>query len=197
MKVSVRLKSDWEEVVDSARVTIWKGSLGKEPSVEFKKRMIISEHSPLRELAFVVDIEGVKSWVATHFVRHHIGVEKYVSTQRDDRINKAVERDNRGQGELVNMRLSLNAQALINISKERLCHQASIDTQLVWRSVLRGVGEIDKELAQACVPKCIYRGFCPEGSQAKQNCRYSDKALATMRNTYLSRFCEKGCYING
>ena len=198
LEVSVKIKKDsWLDCVDSARVTIWKDGLNKEPSESFKKTMIISEHSPFREVGFVIDISNLESWVATHIVRHHIGVEKYISTQRVDRKESSLKRADMPQGALVNMRISLNAQALINISKERLCHCASVETQMVWRAVVRGVGSIEPMIAQACVPKCIYRGFCPEGEKAKSNCLYSNKSLESMRVHYLERFCDKGCFING
>ena len=198
LQVSARMKLDsWEDCLDSARVTIWKDGLGKEPSDTFKRKMVISEHSPLREVVFVVDINGIQSWVSVHLVRHFLGVEKYVSTQRADRVESPIKRSEMTQGQLVNMRIVVNAQALINISRVRLCHCASIETFQAWNSVIRAVGEIDKIIAQACVPNCVYRGFCSEGSNAKNRCNYANHTIQKMRVTYLERFCEKGCFING
>ena len=57
----------------------------------------------------------------------------------------------------------LNAHAIINISRRRLCAQASPETRAVWQAVveeIRNIGEV--ELADACVPECVHRGFCPE-----------------------------------
>lgn len=46
IKIEIKKLTDWERVVDAARFTQRKEGLGKEPSQEFKKQMIISEHSP-------------------------------------------------------------------------------------------------------------------------------------------------------
>jgi hypothetical protein len=195
MIVKAEIKpNSWAYSLDCARVTIWKNRLNKDtPSVEYKRRMIASEHSPLREVVFVVDIEGIKSWVSVHLVRHFMGVEKYVSTQRTDRKESSVPRDKQQQGALVNMRLVLNAQALINISQSRLCWCASKETVQVWRAVAREISKIDTLVGESMVPKCIYRGFCPEGEKAKSECKYTNKALRAMRDRYLNTFAEKNC----
>ena len=41
--IEIKKLTDWERVVDAARFTQRKKGLGKEPSQEFKKQMIISE----------------------------------------------------------------------------------------------------------------------------------------------------------
>ena len=84
---------------------------------------------------FNIQIRGVKSWLATHFVRHSIGYTPYVSTQRDDRLEYTGSRDDRKQGELVNMDITLNAPAFINVSKKRLSGQANIERQQLWNNV--------------------------------------------------------------
>lgn len=45
MKIEITKVTDCERVVDAARFTQRKEPLGKEPSDEFKKQMILSEHS--------------------------------------------------------------------------------------------------------------------------------------------------------
>ena len=86
----------------------------------------------------------------------------YVSTQREDRLDYEGSRDDRKQGELVNMDITLNSQAFINVSKVRLCGQADVLAQEVWNLVLEQLKEVDKPLFDNCVPLCVYRGFCPE-----------------------------------
>ena len=71
-------------------------------------------------------------------------------------------RDEAKQGSLVNLKLLVNAQAVINISRKRLCGQAHVETQQVWNKTVRKLKEVDEELAFCCVPECVYRGFCPE-----------------------------------
>lgn len=195
MEVKAELKvGSWAYALDSARVTVWKGRLDKDtPSEVFKTKLIASEHSPLREVVAVIDITGIKSWVSVHLVRHFLGVEKYVSTQRSDRRDHELPRDKQEQGALVNMRLVANAQALINISQARLCYCASEETVDVWRQVKRAILGQDKLIGASMVPKCIYRGFCPEGSDAKKACKFTDASLNAMRKSYLKTFAEEGC----
>lgn len=195
MKVTAEMKpQSWAYALDCARVTVWKNRLDKDtPSDVFKVQLIASEHSPLREVVFVIDIEDIPSWVTVHIVRHFLGVEKYVSTQRTDRKQANVPRGELPQGALVNMRLTINAQALINISQSRLCHCASLETVRVWNAVKREISKIDEHIGASMVPKCIYRGFCPEGSKAKAACKFSNNALRSMRKSYLAKFCENSC----
>ena len=55
-----------------------------------------------------------------------------------------------------------NAQALIFISRRRLCNQASPETRAAWQEVKEQVSAVDPVLGSVMVPECIYRGFCPE-----------------------------------
>lgn len=55
-----------------------------------------------------------------------------------------------------------NAQALIFISRKRLCNQASPETKAAWQEVKEQVSAVDPVLGSVMVPECIYRGFCPE-----------------------------------
>ena len=45
------IKGDWQEVVDTCRATSGKGPLGHEPSEDFKRRILIAEHSPIRRIS--------------------------------------------------------------------------------------------------------------------------------------------------
>ena len=153
-------RANWNEVLNACRTTVGKDSVGSQPSQRWKKNILLAEHSPIRKLQITVKCYGVPSWVATHFVRHHVGVEKYVQTQRSDRTG--VNRDELPQGALVNLELDLNAQAIINISRKRLCTQASEETRRLWKLILEEVKKEIPELYEVCVPECVYRGFCPE-----------------------------------
>lgn len=170
MKITVRELVGWKEALNAARTTVWKSALEKGPSDSFIRESLISEHSHIRELLYAIEIEGIKSWVATHLVRHHVGVEKYVATQRDDRNPQIMDRDQTPQGNLVNMRITLNAQAILNISHRRLCHAAHKETRIVWILILKELRKIAPELAEHCVPSCVYRGFCPERKETRAAC---------------------------
>lgn len=168
-KVKVTRKTDWKDVLNAARQTVGKGHLHKEPSDNFKKSILLAEHSPIRELIYEVTLQDVPYFVVMHLVRHNIGINWFVKTSREDRTG--VKREERRQTDLVDCSFSANAQAFINISKLRLCSRADKDTRAVWQGVIDALREIDPILASVCVPNCIYRGFCTEGEKGCNNCR--------------------------
>lgn len=124
------------------------------------KAMYRSEHSPIRTVMFWIELLGVATFVSVHLVRHKHGVEHFVQTRRDDRGGGEPETVNRLSP--VNHGLLANAQALITISRKRLCLHAHRATVAAWMRVRREVGRIDPALAARMVPECAYRGFCPE-----------------------------------
>lgn len=154
--------ADWKRVLNAARRTIGKNPLDKEPSDSWKAKMLLAEHSPIRLLEYDFSWEEIKQWVTVHLVRHHIGTEKFVHSQRADRRNNPVPRDEMPQGSLNDMDMSCNAQALINISRKRLCSCASPETREAWKLVKEEITKVDPVLASKMVPECLYRGFCPE-----------------------------------
>lgn len=159
--------TSWKRVLNATRRTVGKKPLDKEPSDEFKRKLLLAEHSPIRLLEYDFGWEDIKQWVSVHLVRHHEGCEKFVHTQRSDRrdLNEDYDvksRDELPQGALNDMDMTCNAQAFINISRKRLCNCASKDTRIAWEQVIKELSVIDPILAEKCVPECIYRGFCPE-----------------------------------
>jgi len=165
MKVSrLGLVTSWKRVLNAARRTVGKKPLDKDPSDNFKAKILLAEHSPIRLLEFDWTWEDIKQWVTVHLVRHHEGCEKFVHTQRVDRnpLLKGLNRDELPQGLLNEMDMTANAQALINISRKRLCSCASPETREAWKAVIEKVKQVDPIVAEKCVPECVYRGFCPE-----------------------------------
>lgn len=150
----------WPKVKRSARTTISKDGDGAYPTDSWKKTILLAEHSPIRRIRFSWRWEKLKSWVSVHFVRHKFGIEHWVSTQRSDRTG--VNRDKSPQDTPVLHQCEANAQALIFISRRRLCNQASPETRAAWMEVKEKVEAVDPILASVMVPECIYRGFCPE-----------------------------------
>jgi len=148
-------------VLNAARFTQRKEPLDKEPSEEFKRNIIRAEHSPLRCLMFNVDLYDIPYYVSVHLVRH-IHTQPFVSTSRPDIDGNMKPREKQLKTDPVNVRLFLNAQELINISKVRLCTRAEAETRKVWQAVVSQLSETEPMLAMSCVPSCIYRGFCPE-----------------------------------
>ena len=155
-----RYSDVWDDVKRSARTTIGREGSGTRPTNAWKKTILLAEHSPIRRIRFSWRWMDLKSWVSTHFVRHKFGIEHWVSTQRSDRTG--IPRDELPQDAPVQHECEANAQALISISRKRLCNQAAPETRAAWEEVRRQVMEFDPVLGSVMVPECIYRGFCPE-----------------------------------
>lgn len=177
--------TSWKRALNAARRTIGKEPLAKEPSKSWEAKMLLAEHSPIRLVEFDWTWKDIMQWVTTHLVRHHEGCEKFVHSQRVDRRVLPVPRNELLQGALNDMDMTANAQAIINISRKRLCSCASKETREAWKQVVEAIREVDPVLADKCVPECLYRGFCPEFMNP---CGYSkikkfEEDLQKYRNT--------------
>lgn len=161
MKIEITKVTSWTDVLNAARFTQRLPLKSGEPSVTWKKKIIKAEHSPLRCLMFNIDFYDIPNYVSVHLVRH-VHAQPFVSTSRPDIDGKQIPREEQKKIDPVNMRLFLNAQEIINISKVRLCNKAEKVTRHIWNQVIEELRKIEPELAMACVPSCIYRGYCPE-----------------------------------
>lgn len=152
---------DWLLVRNSALFTHRKSS-DKTPSSSLRMKYIASEHSPIRDLIVVANFYDIPSWVSVHLIRHHEGFQPFISSQRND-IQHEYDRNSARQDVPVNMRFSANAQAIINISRKRLCNKASKETHELWDNFLVELNFVFPEIIKFCVPECVYRGgVCPE-----------------------------------
>lgn len=182
MKVEViDYQDNWQAVKNRAMETIGKES-GKYPDPKWKREILLAEHSPIRLIELTIRMKGIPYWVSVHLTRHWVGIEHFVSTQRTDRTG--IDRNKLPQNTPVDHTIRVSAQALINISRKRLCRKASPETQAVWRAVRQAVKEVEPELASVMVPECVYRGFCPE----MRGCGYIQNGMGQM---------ELQCYREG
>jgi hypothetical protein len=156
----LKTKGTWRDIADSARTTIGLEPGNKEISSQWKRKMLMCEHSPIRQLIIKWKWIDLKSWVSVHLVRHWLGITHFVRTQRTDRTG--VDRDKLPQDNPVIHEAEANAQAIINISRKRLCSSASLETRQAWREFLDSFKDEEPELYRCCVKECVYRGFCPE-----------------------------------
>lgn len=140
-----------------ARSTAGLHDTHQEPSAGWKRKILLAEHSPIRLLQWTWLWEDLPYWVSVHLVRHKVGCEHFVRSQRTDRTG--VDRSELRQDALVAHTMTANAQSIISISRRRLCEQASWETRTAWSMALQ---LLPKELREVCVPECVYRGFCPE-----------------------------------
>lgn len=163
MVVNVERITSWLRGLNAARQTVGKEPRTEEPSEEWIRKILLAEHSPIRLVEFDIKTYGIKTWIQNHLCRHWLGVIPFVHSQRPDRRVYDCSRDELPQGSLNDMMLSANAQALINISRKRLCKGAvAPETRQTWENVRKAIEKIDPNMANAMVPECIYRGFCPE-----------------------------------
>lgn len=152
---------DWNLIKDGCMETISKRA-DKEPSEEWEQKLLISGHSPIRRGNISIRWSEIPSYVATHYCRHHIGVEKFVSSRRDDRVNDGIPRSQRPQTEMVSMQMDMNIQSLINICEMRLCTQADPETRKYCEGLVEAISEYDRNIAMMLVPRGIRYAGCPE-----------------------------------
>jgi hypothetical protein len=112
------------------------------------------EHSPIRASMFWIQLLDIPSFVSVHLVRHKHGVEHFVMSARTDRGGTGEE----NRMTPVNHSMIINAQALINMAKKRLCSQASKETQEVFGMIKDAIYEVDLDLHKYLVAECEYRG---------------------------------------
>ena len=183
----LKIDADWTDVKNECRNTVNKDATDTPATEKFIENILISEHSPIRLVSIKWRWEGIKSWVSVHFARHWLGIDKWISTQRQDRTG--VDRNKSPQDTPVNMDMKANAQALINMSRFRLCRQASPETRWQMEDLKKAIHDSGQtQLAFVMQPNCIYRCGCPEFQQCgywSAFCeRHKDEDLLNIKNRY-------------
>ena len=140
----------------------------KAPDSYWLKRL----HSPVRGIQFLIEMKGIFTKTSVHFVRHKIGVEHFVKTNREDRGGMGDEHINRLTP--VNHAMLINAEALISMAHKRLCYMAEESTVAVMTRIRKKVPE---ELQAELVPICVRYGYCPEHKEC-------DVGLESVLNAY-------------
>lgn len=149
----------WTRVKNHCRTTVGKEFTESEPSDQFKKKLLIAEHSPIRLIEFDWSWNGIKSWVATEWSRHKF--EKFITSQRNDRQDN-YDRNAARQDAPVNYDGYANMQNLIDAWRKRLCFQATPEARGLaedFKAELRKTHPLESDVL---VPNCVYRGACPE-----------------------------------
>ena len=176
----MKTTDNWREVANAARTTIGMDEGEGEPSSGWKRKILLAEHSPIRKLKIKWKWVELPYWVSVHIVRHKIGIEHFVRSQRTDLTG--IDRSEKTQSAKVEHEVEANAQAMINVSRKRLCNKAHDKTQKAWLYVVNRLQAYEPELASVCVRECVYRGFCPE----MKSCGYVSKPEYTyIREAYI------------
>ena len=132
----------------------------KLPTNEWKHKLLLSEHSPIRTLNFCIKMI-LPYYVSVHFCRLFTGVTHFVQSQRNDRQNN-YDRTKAPQDAPVSHIMYVNAQELMFMARRRLCMQADPFTRKVMEEICRQVIEICPEFNGLLVPNCEYMHCCNE-----------------------------------
>jgi hypothetical protein len=182
------ITNGWRRLKNHCRTTDNKDFTENDATPEFKKKLLISEHSPIRLLEVDWAWKGIKYWVSTEWSRHKF--EKFISTQRDDRLKDNIDRDEKGQGARVNFDGYANAQNLIDVWRKRLCFTAHPQARKLAEDFKITLKGDEPELSNVLVPNCIYRSGCPEFKSCKfydrfiEYCEENDLKLSTIQERY-------------
>lgn len=163
--------ADWNRCKDLALRTIGRKFVGAYVTPEWKDKMLTAEHSPIRTLMFTIEME-IPYFVSVHFSRHYTGVVHYVQSQRNDRQHN-YDRERAPQGAPVIHTMDINAQALMNMARKRLCGMADPTTRYVMMMICDEVIKTNPEFNSHLVPSCLYQNRCPEF----YSCGYFDRVL--------------------
>ena len=155
-----RFIDDWRAVKNHCRTTDNKDFTDKDATDTFKKKLLISEHSPIRLLEFDWSWKGIAYWVSTEWSRHKF--EKFISTQRDDRLKDDIPRGKKPQDAPVNYDGYANMQNLIDAWRKRLCFQATKEARSLGEDFKIKLHETHPYESDILVPNCVYRCGCPE-----------------------------------
>ena len=150
---------------------------GQNPSTATLDKMYRCGHSPIRTQMFWVQMLGIPTFVSVHLVRHKHGVEHFVESNRDDRGGEGVI----DRLHPVNHSMLVNAEALINMSRKRLCFASHKTTVGVFVRLRSAIAEVDPTLAKHMFPECVIRGYCPE---LKECTAGAEAVIGTYKNSY-------------
>lgn len=142
-------EEDWKRCLLLARCTQGKFDAPKEPSEEWKLKILRSEHSPIRTLMWTIKMENIPYCNSVHFVRHKYGVEHYVQSQR-----KNPERGSDRQDAPVTHIMDINAQELIFMARKRLCYKADVMTRLIMMKICAEIEKIEPVMTTVLLPAC-------------------------------------------
>lgn len=133
----------------------------KYPTSDWKYKMLRAKHSPIRRLMYAIHISDIPYYLSTHLVRHKIGYEVFVSTQRNDR-QQAYDREAAPQGSLVDMTILCNAESIQTVLSKRLCNVVDKKMLPIAQEIKKKILEVTPEFKDLLNPPCVLYGKCFE-----------------------------------
>lgn len=171
-------------------------------------------HSPIRTQLFWCELREIPLFVASQFVRSHVGVQFFQLSKRTDRSGADFKQECDKIMSLImygdsddmqnaildiedlpckfdryaptDLAFIINSEALINMAHKRLCSKASKETRRIFVGIKDEIERYDPDLAKHLVPQCVFRnGICPE----PKGCHYcltndGKEALTDYRKLY-------------
>ena len=181
-----KISDDWKLVKNHCRTTMAKNFTENEPTEKFKQAMVFSEHSPIRTITVDWTWENIPYWVSTEWSRHKF--EKFISSQRDDRVDNEIPRGQKPQDTPVNFDGHANLQNLIDAWRKRLCFMATKEARELAEDFKAELNRTNPIEASVLVPSCVYRGGCGEFNHCgfwKAFCeRHKDENLLDIETRY-------------
>lgn len=136
-------------------------TIGKEteqhPTNEWLHSIMEARHSPIRELHFAFEFEGLPSYIATHFARH-IHARPYIQTQRNDRQSN-YDRRKAPQDAPVRMIWCMEGEELQIIMNKRLCNLADPATKRIAGAMKNLIVDNVPYCEGLLKPMCEYHGY--------------------------------------
>jgi len=173
-------EADWLKAKQRALVTVGL-TTEKAPAEDWKIKMLKCRHSPIRKLPFAFLIIGIPYWLHCELVRHHIGIEKYVKSQRDDRNTDETPRAEKPQGALVNMIIDLNGESILTLMNKRLCGNATREMQELMLMIREEVIKTNPEFKPFLIPMCKYLNSCNEFNSCGKKALFFEKSEQTKK----------------
>lgn len=102
--------ADWMLVKSLALVTVGKTPV-TQPDFDWKHKMLVQRHSPIRALQIVFLLEDIPYWLSTEFSRH-VHAMPFIRSQRNDRQD-IYDRNAARQDAPVNMYWVLNGESML------------------------------------------------------------------------------------
>lgn len=178
------ITNSWTRIKNHCRTTVNKTFTDNKPTKEFKQKLLVSEHSPIRLLEIDWSWLNIPYYVAMEWARHKF--EKFISSQRNDR-QSMYDRNSARQDAPVNFDGYANAQNTIDAWRKRLCHQATPEARQLAEDFKIELRNHEPEWSDVLVPNCIYRCGCPEFKMCKEAmfarfCKYCEENQINIKN---------------
>ena len=156
MKIKLVSVDGWDKAYFVARNCIGKTDDNTEliePPLEWKQRLLLSNHSPIRQVMLLFWVE-IPNKTQNHIVRHKTA-DFYVSTLRSD-LTGAKDTDIT-RLTTRQVAISCNLESFISMCKKRLCRKSELETQKLFEKMVDAFIDAEPDLVgkEFFKPNCL------------------------------------------